>query len=90
MNNPSVVIVGASNLVSIQRQPLVACDCSTSECTARDQHITGIPPHVSFKIIAQPGAKFEHKNPEKDAYNMFRTTLPRDNCFVYGCTDETP
>ena len=53
MTNPSIVIVGASNLVSFKRQPLVACNCPTV-CVSKDNYVTGIPPDVTFQVIAKP------------------------------------
>ena len=74
MNTSSLVIVGASNLV-YNKKPLVACNCETSECHRKDEHLTNIPPDASFTIIARPGAKFGHKNQDKCAENLFKKAL---------------
>ena len=72
---PKIVIVGASNLVSLQKLPLVACNCETLNCSQPLDHLTGIPPLIDSKIIAQPGAKFNHSNFEKEDRNLFAQAL---------------
>ena len=76
MTSPSIVIVGASNLVTFKRQPLVACNCPTV-CVAKENHVTGISPDVTFEVIAKPGAKFGHNNPEKDAFNLIEEAMSK-------------
>ena len=83
MNTPSLVIVGASNLI-FNKQPLVACNCKTSECHKKEEHLTNIPRNASFTKIALPGAKFCHRNPEKSAGKLFSKALalnPRTTVF---------
>ena len=77
MEAPKIVVVGASNLVSLQKLPLVACNCDTPTCCQPQNHISGIPSNINFKVFAKPGAKFIHNNWEKDANNLFKQAL---NC----------
>ena len=87
MDAPNIVIVGASNLVSVQKLPLVACNCETPNCTQPLNHITGIPPNINFTIIAQPGAKFYHSNSHKEAKNLFAQALELNPSTIVLYTD---
>ena len=75
MNSPSVVIIGASNLVSKKKEPLEACNCLTPECTRKDEHLTNLPENSTFQIFAQPGAKINHPNEVKSAETLFKKAL---------------
>ena len=74
MPGPNVIIVGASNLVSKKKQPLISCNCY-SQCTRKEEHLTSIPATASFRIVAQRGAKFFHKKEFKDVYYLFEQAL---------------
>ena len=75
MNSPSVIIIGASNLVSKKKEPLVACNCSTPNCTRKDEHLTNLAENSTFQIFAQPGAKINHPNEAKCAETSFKKAL---------------
>ena len=77
MEASKIVVVSASNIVSFQKLPLVACNWVTSTCSQPGNHIIGIFANIDFKIFAQPGAKFIHNNFEKEANNLFKQAL---NC----------
>ena len=68
-----VAIVGASNLVSFERQPSIACTCN-GKCNNK-KHGPQVPGNVQFKLFAKGGAKFNHPNREKNADKLFNDAL---------------
>ena len=68
-----VALVGASNLVSFERQPWETCTCQ-EPCKIRS-HSPQVPTDIVYKSFAMGGARFEHPNYEKDARKLFEDAL---------------
>ena len=68
-----VALVGASNLVSFERQPWVACNCE-EPCKNR-AHRPQVPHDVVYKIFAKGGARFNHYDKKKDLEILFKDAL---------------
>ena len=68
-----VALVGASNLVSFERQPWVTCTC-LEPCRNR-RHCPQVPPQIVYKNFAASGARFQHPDPAKNLFNIFNDAL---------------
>ena len=68
-----VALVGASNLVSFERQPWESCNCE-GPCNIR-AHCPQVPHHIVYKNFAEGGARFNHPNNEKNLEKLFTDAL---------------
>ena len=68
-----IPIVGASNLVSFEKQPLINCTCN-GKCNNKN-YGPQMQGNVQFKLFAKEGAKLNHPNREKNADKLFNDAL---------------
>lgn len=65
-----IALVGASNLVSFERQPWVPCTCNPLPCKF-PSHCPQVPDDVVYKTFAESGARFQHRLLAKDCKTLF-------------------
>ena len=68
-----VALVGASNLVSFERQPWEACNCE--EPRKNKAHCPQVPHHIVYKTFGEGGARFNHHQEKKDLEKLFTDAL---------------
>lgn len=68
-----IALVGASNLVSFERQPWIPCVCS--QPCRNIYHSPQVPDHIVYKTFGNGGAKFNHPDHTKNAVHLFQEAM---------------